>query len=265
MTPSSPNGPPPTRGSSTDLAVSRIATPFWGERRPGRNWNSWSSPAVRSDPAQSLGPGATVRFVVPDLWPQICDRGLTQEKGPGAPIGAPPAAMGRLAAWFVLSALERLVSPRSRVVEELTRYRDRAIQDFCTQLRPAGHRKHQRVAARCPGRDELVAWPQNKQGRRALTRCHQFKTDGVPVSEPGSIEQRVELRQLLRACRQRCSDLTGAMVHSVVANVPRYRCVAHDISPPVGLLSAIELLFRQPTQRIIVRSALARSRGRQLY
>src|SRR5215831_8372030 len=67
------------------------------------------------------------RFVVPDLWPQICDRGLTQEKRPGAPIGAPPAAMGRLAAWSVLSALERLVSPRSRVVEELTRYRDRAI------------------------------------------------------------------------------------------------------------------------------------------
>jgi hypothetical protein len=163
------------------------------------------------------------------------------------------------------SAFGRLVSPRSRVVEELTRYRDRAIQDLCAQLRPAGHRKHQGVAARRPGRDELVTWPQNKQGRRALARCHQFETDSVPVSEPGPIEQRVKLRQLLRACRQRSSDLAGAMVHSVVANVPRYRHVAHDISPPVGLLSAIELLFGQPTQQIIVRSARARSRGSKLY
>src|SRR5262249_563327 len=130
-----------------------------------------------------------------------------------------------------------LVSPCSRVVEELARYRDRAIQDLCTQLRPIGHSKHQRVAARGPGRDELVAWTQNEQGR-TLTRCCQFESDRVPVSEPSPIEQRMKLCQLLRACRQRSSDLAGAMVHSVIANVPRYRHVAHDISPPMGLLSA---------------------------
>src|SRR5262245_6107285 len=255
-----------------------------GRGPPGDHRPIWPFPASQRrigadvDPGGTGIPGAARQFVLippsrwvlaqrsglwrpglwpPGLWPEVCPKRSAQVPR------SPPAAMG--AAWFVLSALERLVSPRSRVVEELTRYRDRAIQDFCTQLRPAGHRKHQRVAARCPGRDELVAWAQNEQGRRALNRCHQFKTDGVPVSEPGSIEQRVKLRQLLRACRQRSSDLTGAMVHSVVANVPRYRCVAHDISPPVGLLSAIELLLRQPTQRIIVRSALARSRGSKLY
>src|SRR5262245_4821686 len=51
MTPSSPHGPRPIGRSSTDLAVSHIATPYWGERRPRRNWNSYNGPTVRSDPS----------------------------------------------------------------------------------------------------------------------------------------------------------------------------------------------------------------------
>jgi hypothetical protein len=150
------------------------------------------------------------------------------------------------------ASLWQSVSPTLPLIEELARDGHRAVHDLCANL-AATRRENQCFPAGSPFADELATWTQDQQGRSLPSRI-QFELHGMSVAKPRFVEEGVKCSQLLSASSSGGPCLSGAVVHSVVADVPRHHRVAHGSSLPLCLahhpvaLSSVVGLVRQTFQ-----------------
>lgn len=111
----------------------------------------------------------------------------------------------------------QLIAARFRLIEEITRYRDCAIHDLCADLRAAGCREHEGLAADRPCRNDLMTWTDNMQGQ-VIPHPFELEPDRMPVAKPFPGEERVKLLKLLSACGNRRVRLARSIVHSLAAD-----------------------------------------------
>jgi hypothetical protein len=127
--------------------------------------------------------------LVHSVGPDECARALTSQ---------PAAGHAVIFGAVRIADLAQLIPSASCLVEKFTRDRDCAIYDLRANLSAASGTEHQRVAARRPARNDLVAWTDDMQGQ-VLPHRFKFEPDGMPIAKPRSIEQRVKLLKLLSA------------------------------------------------------------------